>query len=127
MAALARQNRPAAADARAVEGAAVLLLPIAIVIVAAPARTLRQVALEQAIHDRDGIPHEGIVRRTNAQPHQVKKIAADHVPCRTETAAVGDGEHRGVGIGVRIGRVRIRGIDANVMTRETLRPAHRRW
>ena len=65
-------------------------------IVAAPARTLRQVALEQAIHDRNRIPHEGIVRRTNAQPHQVKKIAADNIPGGLEAAAVGDGEHRGV-------------------------------
>ena len=118
MAALARQNRPRAADTRAVESAAVILLPIAIVIVAAPARTLRQVALEQAIDDRDGIPHEGIVRRTDAQPHQVKKIAADNVPRRMDAAAVGDGEHRGVGIGVRIGRLRIRGIDPNVMAPE---------
>src|ERR1035441_6547005 len=44
MAALARQNRPAAAYSRAVESTAVMLLPVAIVIVAAPAWTLRQVA-----------------------------------------------------------------------------------
>ena len=119
MAALAGQNRPGAADARSIESAAVILLPIAIVIVAAPARTLRQVALEHAIDDFDRIAHDGIVRRTNAQPHQVKKIAADNVPRRMQAAAIGDGEHRGVGIGVRIGRLRIGGIDPDVVTRKT--------
>src|SRR5438445_13036960 len=42
MAAFPRQNRPGAAHAPAIESAAVLLLPITIMIVAAPARTLRQ-------------------------------------------------------------------------------------
>src|SRR5512145_2086181 len=71
MAALARQNRPRTADARPIEGATVILLPIAIVIVTAPARTLRQVVLEHAIDHFDRITHDGIVRRTNAQPHEV--------------------------------------------------------
>ncbi len=118
MAALARQNRPRTADPGPIESAAVILLSIAIVIVAAPARALRQVAFEQAIHDRNGVPHEGIVRGTDAQPHQVKKIAADHVPGGLDAAAIGDCEHRGVRVGVRIGRRRISGIDANVMAPE---------
>jgi len=82
-----------------------------LVIVAAPARALRQVAFEQAIHDRNGIPHEGIVRATNAQPHQEKKITADNVPGGLDTAAIGNCEQRGIGVGVRIGRIRITGID----------------
>ena len=82
MAAFPRQNRPGAAHAPAIESAAVLLLPITIMIVAAPARTLRQVALEYAIDDFDRITDDGMVRSTNAQPHQVKKITADNVPCR---------------------------------------------
>ena len=72
-------------------------------IVAAPARTLRQVALEYAIDDFDRITDDKIVRSTNAQPHQVKKITADNVPCRMEAAAVGHREHRCVRIDVRIG------------------------
>ena len=107
VAALARQNRPRTADARSIESAAVILLPIAIVIVAAPARPLRQIALEHAIDDFERIAHDGIVRGTNAQPHQVKKIAADNVPCWMEAAAIGDCEHRCIRIGVRIGRLRI--------------------
>ena len=69
MAALTGQDRPAASDARAVESAAVLFLSIAIVIVAAPARTLRQIVLENVIHDSDGVPHERIVRCADAQSH----------------------------------------------------------
>ena len=68
MAALARQNRPAATDSRAVESAAVMFLPVAIVIVTAPARTLRQVALEQVINDFNRIAHNRVVRRADAQP-----------------------------------------------------------
>jgi hypothetical protein len=120
MAALSGQNRPGSSDARPVKRASVLFLSIAVVIVAAPGRTLRQIVFENVIHDRDGIPHERIVRRADAQPHQMKKIAADHVPGRAETAAVGDAEHCGIGVGVRIGRALVRGIDANVVTRETL-------
>ena len=103
MAALARQKRPRTTNACSIEGAAVILLPIAIVIVAVPARTLRQVALEYAIDDFDLIAHDGIVRSTDAQPHQVKKIAADDVPGWMEAAAIGDCDHRCVWIGVRIG------------------------
>jgi hypothetical protein len=118
VAALARQNWPRAADPGPIESAAVILLSITIVIIAAPARALRQVAFEQAIHDRNGVPHEGIVRGTDAQPHQVKKIAADNVSGGLHAAAIGDCEHRGVRVGVRIGRLGISGVDANVMAPE---------
>ena len=88
-------------------------------IVAAPARALRQIPFQHVIDHRDGIAHDRIVRRADAQADQLEKIAADNVPGRMKAAAVGHGEHGGVGIGVRIRRVWVRGIDANVVTRET--------
>jgi hypothetical protein len=41
---------------------------------------LGQIAFEHLVNHRDGIEHERVVGRTNAQPHQVKKIATDDVP-----------------------------------------------
>jgi hypothetical protein len=118
MPALAGQNRARADDAGSIERTAVILLTIAVVIVAAPARTLRQVTLEQAIHDRDGIAHDGIVRRTNAQAHQVKEIAPDNVPGGMRATAIGNSEHCRVRVSVGIGPLRIGGIDSNVVATE---------
>ena len=72
--------------------------------------------LEHAINDFERIAYDGIIRGTNAQPHQVKKIAAHNVPCRMKTAAIGDCEYRCIGIGVGIGRLKISWIDLNVVT-----------
>ena len=89
MAAFARQNRPGAAFTRSIEGAAVGLLPIAIVIVAPPARALRQIALEHLINHRDGINDQRIIRRTDAQPDKMEKIAADDIAGGMLAAAIG--------------------------------------
>src|SRR5438105_13432694 len=51
VAALARQDRPRTTDTGLIEGAAVILLPIAVMIVPPPAWPLRQVVLEHAIND----------------------------------------------------------------------------
>ena len=53
MAALTCQNRPAPAHARSVERAAIIFLPIAIMIVATPALALRQIMFDYAIDDFD--------------------------------------------------------------------------
>ena len=90
MTAFARQNGPAATFTCSVIGAAVGLLAIAIVIVAPPARPLRQIAFEHVIDHREGIDDQRIIRSTHPQPDEVEKIAADDVACRMCAAAVGD-------------------------------------
>ena len=47
MRALAGQQRPGPADAGAVEGPAILVLAVAVAVVALPARTARQIDLQQ--------------------------------------------------------------------------------
>src|SRR4029077_6821892 len=120
MAAFSGQNRPAPAHARSVEGAAVVLLAVAIVIVATPAGALRQIIFEHAIDHFDRVAHERIVLVANTESHQKKKIPAHDIARRTQAAAVGDLNHRSVGISVRIRRVRIGWSDADVMTRKPL-------
>src|SRR5437763_17211821 len=53
MTAFAGQNRPTAADTAAVKSAAVVFLPIAIVIIATPPRSLRQAAFNHPVNDFD--------------------------------------------------------------------------
>src|SRR5438309_1228063 len=89
MAALSRQNRPAAAHAAAVKSAAVVFLPIAIVIVATPPRSLRQVAFNHPVNDFDGVAHDRIVGAANSEPDEVEEIAAHDIPRRMEAAAIG--------------------------------------
>src|SRR5438874_9178975 len=120
MAAFAGKNWPATSDACAVESAAVIFLPITVVIVTTPARPLWQIILEHAIDDFDRIADDRIVRVANTESHQMKKVTANYVSRRMEAAAVGQLNHRCIWIGVRIRRVRVRGIDANVMTRESI-------
>ena len=55
MAALAGQNRPGAAFTHAIERASVGLLAIAVMVVAPPARALRQIAFEHLINHRERI------------------------------------------------------------------------
>src|SRR5207245_7472665 len=80
MAAFAGQNRPAAAHTAAVKSAAVALLSIAIVIIATPPRSLRQVALDYAVDHFDGVAHDRIVGAANTEPHEVEEIAAHDIP-----------------------------------------------
>src|SRR5437899_5702128 len=119
MAAFSCQNRPAAAYARPVEGAPVLRLPTTIVIVSTPARPLRQVIFEYPIDHFDGVAHDRIIQIANAEPYEMKKIAAHYISRRMEAATVGDLDQRCVWIGVSIGRVSVGGINADVVTRKT--------
>ena len=64
--ALARQNWPAATFTRSVIGIPVGLLAIAIMIVAPPARPLRQFAFANLVNHRDGIDHQRIIGSANA-------------------------------------------------------------
>ena len=121
MTAFARQNWPGAADTRSVEGLAVVLLPVAIVIITAPARTLRQSVLEHLIDDRDGIDDQRIICRANPQPDQMEKIAARRCcgrdgwppPLAISILACSDRQSAS-------GLVRVGGSDAHVMPRHAL-------
>src|SRR5262245_28814765 len=100
MAAFARQNRPRMPNARPVDRAAIGTLAMAVVIVTAPARALRQVMLERAIDYLDRIAHNGIVRIADAETHQVQEIAADNIPRRMQAATIRELDHRRIRIGM---------------------------
>jgi hypothetical protein len=120
MTAFSRQNWPATSNARSIESTTVIFLSIAIAIVTTPARPLRQVMFEHAVDDFDGIANDWIVRIANPESHQMQEIAADHISRGVQAAAIGQLNHRCVRIGMRIRRVRIGRIDADVMMRESL-------
>src|SRR5262249_57385884 len=122
MAAFSRQNWPAPADAGSIISAAVIFLAVAVVIVTTPAWALRQVVFENAIDYFDRVAHERIVRPSNAVSHQMKEIAAHNISRWVQAAAVGDLYHLCVGIGVRIRRIRIGWVNADVVAGETLPP-----
>jgi len=77
MTAFSRQDRPTSADSSSVVSAAIIFLAVAVVIVTTPARALRQVVLENAIDYFDGVAHQRIVRRSNAESNQMKDSIPD--------------------------------------------------
>ena len=81
MTTFAGKNGPAATNTRAIIGAPIGFLAIAIVIVAPPARALWQFAFEHLVNHRNGIHNEWIFRRTNSQPDKVDEITTHDVPC----------------------------------------------
>ncbi len=117
MAAFACQNRPGAAFTRSIECAAVGLLSIAVVVVAPPARSLWQIALQLLIDHHQRIDHQRVIRRTHSQPDKLEKIAADDIAGEMFAAAVGNFDNSVVRIGRRFGLLRIGRSDAHVMPR----------
>src|ERR1700751_5298605 len=115
MAAFSRQNRPAPAYAGSVVSAAVIFLTVAVVIVTAPTRTLRQIVLENAIDYFDRVTHEWIVRCSNAKSHQMNETPAQKIPRRMQPPAIGDLYHRCVRVSMRIRGSRIGGINTDVV------------
>src|SRR5262245_30032950 len=117
VAAFSRQNRPAPAHSSSIVSAPVSFLAVAVMIVAAPARALRQIVLLNPIDHFNRVKHQRIVWSSNAIAHKMKEIATHDVSRRMQATAVGDLYHLCVGIGMRIRFVRIGGIDADVVTR----------
>src|SRR5471032_2888853 len=115
MAAFAGQNRPRTANARSVVGAAVRFLPVTIMIVATPARALRQIVFEHFINDRNGINNHWIIGRAHSESNQLEKIAADNISRGMLAAAVGNMNNGSVGISRSIGLLRNGGGDAHIM------------
>src|SRR4030095_11813947 len=120
MTAFSRQDWPAAPNARSIESAAVIFLSIAIVIVAPPARALWQIMFEHSINDLGWISNDRIVRVANTESHQMQEIPADHISRCMQTAAICQLNHGCIRIGMRIRRVSVCRIDADVVTRESL-------
>ena len=89
-------------------------------IVTTPARALRQVVLEDAIDYFDRVAHERIVRPSNPVSHQMKEIAADNISRRMQSSPVGDLYHLCIRVGMRIRRIRIGGVNADVVARNSL-------
>src|SRR5580704_13109490 len=106
MTAFTGQNWPGASDTRSVKSAAVVLLPIAIMIVAAPAWALGQIVFEHCVYDRDRVHDDGIIRRPHPKPDQLEKIPSDDVSGGMFAATVGDLNDLSVGINRPIGRLR---------------------
>ena len=107
VAAFAREDRPRAAHARAIECRAIVLLAVSIVVVAAPAGSLRQIASENAIDHLKRIEHHRVVRIANSEPDKVKEIAADDVARRMTASAVGELDFKRIHVGVRVDHLRV--------------------
>src|SRR6266446_5382196 len=120
MTAFTRQDWPATSNACSVKSTAVIFLSVAIVVVTTPARALWQIIFEHAINDFDGIANDRIVRVANTESHQMQEISADHIPCCMQAAAVGKLNHRCIWIGVWIRRIRVRGVDPDVVARKSI-------
>jgi hypothetical protein len=89
--ALAGEDRPGVPLARSIVGAAVGLLTVSVEEIPAPARAAGKVTLRRRVIHLDGIQNDGIVRRTNAQTHEMQKITADDLASRTPHATTGRG------------------------------------
>jgi len=68
---------------------------------------LRQIVFEHAINHFDRAAHDWIVWTANAEPHEVKEIAADHLSRGMETVAIGHLDPRCIRIGMRVRRISI--------------------
>src|SRR3569832_2010568 len=77
MSALAREQRPRAAHAAAVEGRAVRVLAVTVAVVAVPRGAARRLHAEQRVGDLDARDDERIVRLAQAETHELLEIGAD--------------------------------------------------
>jgi hypothetical protein len=71
------------------------------VVVASPARALRQIALQLLIDHYERINYQWVIRRTHSQPDKLEKIAANDIAGGMFAAAVGYLDNSGVRIGRR--------------------------
>src|SRR5437763_10755600 len=79
--------------ATAVEGAAIVLLSVAIMVIPAPARALRKIVFQHVIYDGDRINNHRIGGIAHAEPDQLEKIGADDIARRMQAAAIGNLNH----------------------------------
>ena len=77
MRSLASEQRPRAANSRAVIGTAIVVFTVAIAIVPPPSRSVGQIDAQHVIDDLHRINDARIVRRTQSKPHQRQRISAD--------------------------------------------------
>ena len=73
------EQGPGPADAGAVEGGPVFMLPVAIAVVAPPQRPRRSIALEQRVNYLDGIHDARITRGPESEADQGQGIRADEM------------------------------------------------
>ncbi len=71
------EQRPGAANSRAVERRTVLVLPVSVAVVAVPAWTLGKFSAQQFIDNLDRVHHSRIIGRAQAEAHQSQRIRTD--------------------------------------------------
>src|SRR5262249_54167915 len=90
LAALAGEKGPESSHAGHIPAAPVFLLPVAVVVVPIPPRTLRRVHLDRPVHDRER-RHDARIRwRPDSEPHELEKSGVDDQPLVPRAAAVVD-------------------------------------
>src|ERR1700683_3468996 len=77
MSSFTRQKRPRSPDAIAVEGRAVLVLPVSVVVVAIPSRSVGKVYAQQRIDDPNRVQNSRIIRRAQPEAHQSQRVRTD--------------------------------------------------
>ena len=102
MAALAGQERPAASDAGAVEGAAVRMLAIAVAEIAVPHRPRRRVGAQQRIGELERSEDQRVVGAAQPEAHELQEFGADLLVAAQPAVAapVADRHDRGAGAGL---------------------------
>src|SRR6185437_13936214 len=77
--AFSRQQGPGAANAGSIKRRTVGMLSVSIVVVAVPARTLRNSHLQQCIEDFNRVQNPGIVWCAQSESHQGQRVWTDNV------------------------------------------------
>ncbi len=76
------EQRPRPPHAGAVEGTAVVVLAVAVIVVASPGRPTWKVHLEERVDDLHGVHDARIVGGAQAEPHERERVGTDDVSRR---------------------------------------------
>src|SRR4029077_18037197 len=102
VAAFAREDWPGAAHACAIEGRAIVLLAVSVVVVAAPAGALRELAPDNTVDHLKRIENQRVVRIASSEPDKVKEIAAHDIARRVTASAICELDFERTHVGVRV-------------------------
>jgi len=122
VATLAGQQRPDASRAPPLIRTSIVALPVAIVVIAVPARTEGRFHFEHRVDNTERIHNDRVVGASNAVANQFEKTGVDDFLRRIDAAcagcAVGKGDLALIGIFVRLGIIHLLGMNPYVVARD---------
>src|SRR5271165_7006911 len=116
----AGQQRPRSPHAPADEGAAIIALPVAVMVIALPARTFGRVHFQNGIHHLERVLDERVAGFPYSETHQLQESSVHNFLCRILVAVswtlVGKLQHTMIGVFVSPCALRAgSGIDADIV------------